>query len=173
MSGRTDDPEHDAVADGSPVDEHPTTVPADDEHQAGVTFWVAMAVGALAVVGGLRGLFMSDVRWIRSMGAWFVAGGVLADLAIVPVIALVGLAGQRLLPPWAWRVIRGALLVSLALVAFSWVLVAEPGGRSPNPSVRPRNYDQGLLVYLIAVWVLAGLGLIASWFLDRREASVL
>lgn len=157
-----------------PPDDVPDAMRSDEEeHRAGVVFWVGLVIGVLVVANGVRGLLASDVRWIRSAGAWFVAGGVLVDLAVVPIIGVVGLAGQRLLPGWAWRVVRAALFITALLVAFSYVLVFEPDGGSPNPTVRPRNYEQGLLVYVAAVWVLAGLGLVASWFLERREASSL
>jgi hypothetical protein len=141
------------------------------EGPSGPTFWVGMVLGGLLVANGLRLAMASKANWLNSMTGWFVAGGVLVDLAVVPVVALVGLAGRRVLPDWAWRVVRAALLVTALLVVYSLVLLGDPGGKPGNPTVRSRDFGNGLMVYLIVVWVLALVGLAASWYAHRREIA--
>lgn len=167
MTDATVDPEHDAVDGRSAVGEAP---PEIIEHTpTGVTFWVSMVLGVLLVAYGLRLALVSDANWLKNMAAWFVAGGVLVDLFVVPVVALVGLTGRRVLPLWAWRVVRAALLVTVLLVVYSAVLLGNPGGRPENFTVRTRDFGSGLLTYLVVVWVIAAAGLVASWYTHRRD----
>lgn len=141
---------------------------AEAAHPAvGAVFWVAVVGGAILVAVGLRGLVASHVTWLFSMAAWFVLGGVLIDLALIPLVALIGLGGRAVLPEWAWRVVRVGFVITALLVAFSLVPIVQPNGHSANTTVLPRDYGRGLLVYLVIVWVLVAAGLLASWFVDR------
>jgi len=145
---------------------------AEAGHPAvGAVFWVSMAAGGVLIAVGLRGLFTSHVDWLFSMAAWFVVGGALVDLALIPLVAIIGLGGRAVLPEWAWRVVRIGLVVTALLVAFSLVLLLQPNGRSANTSVLPRNYGRGLLVYLAVVWALVAAGLAASWFASRSTRT--
>lgn len=153
MTHPTGHPEQEAVIERSP---------------GGVTFWVGMVFGALLVAYGLRLTLTSNANWLKNLAAWFVAGGVLVDLVVVPVVGIVGLAGRRVLPVWAWRVVRAALLVTALLVVYSLVLLFNPGGRPGNPTVRSRDFGNGLVVYLAVVWVAAGVALVGSRYVDRR-----
>ncbi len=87
--------------------------------------------------------------------AWLVAGPLVHDAVVAPVVGIVGWLIARHLPP-AWRtpVTVGAVLSAiLALLAIP--LLWRPFGVTPNPGLHDRNYWLGLLIALAAVWVAA------------------
>jgi hypothetical protein len=52
--------------------------------------------------------------------------------------------------------VRAGLLTSAVLIAFALPLVLDQGGTPDNPTVRPRDYETGLLLALAATWTAAG-----------------
>ena len=140
-----------------------------DQHGYGVVFWVTAVVGAAIVVFGIRGLFETEPEGAPSAVRWFVGGALVLDLIVVPLGALAGYVGKRVLPPWAWPVVRAALLVSVALVVFAGPLVLDKGGLPDNPTVRPRDYTTGLAVALGVTWVVAAVALVARRTWDAGD----
>ena len=125
------------------------------ERRPGPSFWVATVVGAWLVWVGVSYLWEAQRENLRSIATWFLGGALALDLLLVPLAAGLGVGLRRVVPGWAWPAVRGALLATVVLVGFSYPLVTDRGGQPGNPTLRPRDYDRGLLVALLAVWLVA------------------
>ena len=141
-------------------DLQPGEADATVAHNHGAVFWVTAALGAAIVVFGVWGLFENEPAGAPSAIRWFIGGALVLDLVVVPLGALAGYIGKRVLPGWAWPVVRAALLVSVGLIVFAAPLVLDKGGLADNPTVRPRNYDAGLAIALGGTWVAAATALV-------------
>nr|WP_225954561.1 hypothetical protein [Kibdelosporangium phytohabitans] len=91
-----------------------------------------------------RGALLAwEVPQIVEFGAWFLAGPVLHDLVLAPVVGLLGL------------VLKGPVKTG-AVVSGILVLIAVPLLWQPqvpvNPGLHDRNYWLGLAVSLGVVW---------------------
>lgn len=128
--------------------------PARPAERPGLAFWVTAVVGAAIVLFGIRGLLENEPRGAASAIRWFVGGALVVDLIVVPLGAAIGWAGRRVLPPWAWPAVRAGLLATAVLVIFALPLVLDQGGTPGNPTVRPRDYETGLLVAVASTWAV-------------------
>lgn len=134
------------------------------------SFWISVVVGAVLIWVGASYLWDAQQENLRSIATWFVGGALALDLLVVPVAAVVGLGLRRIVPAWSWPALRAALLATAVLAAYSWPLVTDRGGQPGNPTLRPRDYDRGLLVALVAVWtVTAVAALVARVRSDRKD----
>jgi hypothetical protein len=102
------------------------------------------AVGvAMAVWGALLAI---QVPQIVEFGAWFLAGPILHDALLAPVVGVIGLALKG--PVKAGAVVSGIL-----------VLIAVPLLWQPhvpvNPGLHDRDYLLGLAISLGVVWLVA------------------
>lgn len=124
--------------------------------------WIGLALGAPVMAVGVVGAVRSSAGLEPvDLARWMIGSAVVHDLVLVPVVLAVGTLARRLVPRWAWPVVRWALLTTGALALFAWPYV-RGYGRNPNvPSLLPRNYGLGLLAYMAAVWLLAGALLVA------------
>ena len=106
------------------------------------------AAGVVAVLFGLRGLVTGGVatHWPVPV-VWLVAGVLLHDLVLVPLLAAAGWVLARLVPARARPVVRGGLLVAgvLTLVALP---VLSGRGDAGNPSLTPLDYPRNWVVLL-------------------------
>jgi hypothetical protein len=100
--------------------------------------------------------------------AWLIAGPVLHDAVVAPLVALTGLALGRLLPGRVWRRwVAGGLAVTGTLLLIAVPLVWRPHAAPPNPGLHDRGYAGSLAVWLAALW--AGV-LLAALVAHRRAA---
>lgn len=141
------------------------------EERRGPTFWIAAAVGAGLVWFGLDHLWEVQRENLRSIATWFVGGALALDLLLVPLAAAIGLVLRRVVPPWAWPPTRSALLATAVLVGFAYPLVTDQGGQPGNASMRPRDYDRGLVVALVAVWAVAGAAALVARVRSDRDVA--
>lgn len=117
---------------------------------------VGLVLGLPVMAYGVSGLFHDAARtrpaalvqWV--IGSAVVHDLVVAPLALVVVAAVTGFGRAR---PRRW--LLWALATSALLVVFSWPLVRGYGRNATVPSLLPRDYTTGLLVYLAAVWLVA------------------
>lgn len=116
-------------------------------------------VGAAMVAWGA--LLALDVPQIFEVGTWFVAGPILHDLVLAPVVAALGFVFRG--PAKVGAVISGVLiLISVPLV---WQ-------ESPiNPGLHDRDYVAGLAITLGVVWTLVAVVAIARRVARARPAS--
>ncbi|ALG06448.1 hypothetical protein [Kibdelosporangium phytohabitans] len=103
-----------------------------------------LLLGAVGVALMARGALLAwEVPQIVEFGAWFLAGPVLHDLVLAPVVGLLGL------------VLKGPVKTG-AVVSGILVLIAVPLLWQPqvpvNPGLHDRNYWLGLAVSLGVVW---------------------
>jgi hypothetical protein len=126
---------------------------------AGLMRWiraVLVATGVLVAAWGgwlLRPEVTSSSNAL-SVAKWLIAGSLLHDLIVAPVVALVGLLVARTAPrPWRVPVITG-LAVSGVLVLVGLPVLLRPSAGPPNPGLADRHYLPGLLVALAVIWVI-------------------
>jgi hypothetical protein len=149
-----------------------TPDPPERQHRdGGWLFWASTAVGWCIIGAAVVGAW-SDRRDARpgQLARWVLGGAIAHDLLWLPLVALVGtvltrLARGRLPWPVTW-----ALATSAVMLAVAWPFVRGYGRQAGNPSLLPRNYGAGVLVYLAAIWLVA-LGLVAARTTRRRAAA--
>jgi hypothetical protein len=102
---------------------------------------------------------------------WLLAGPILHDAVVAPVVGLAGLALTRLLPTrtvatrvWRWWIVAG-LAVTGTLVLIALPLTLRPHPAAANPGLEDRDYTTGLVVWLAVFW--AGL-LLGAAITSRR-----
>lgn len=84
---------------------------------------------------------------------WLVAGPVLHDAVVAPLIGLTGLALGRVLPGrTARRGIAAGLAVTGTLLLIAIPLMWRPHRAPPNPGLQDRDYIGSLAIWLAALW---------------------
>ena len=140
------------------------------EHRdGGRLFWVASAAGWAVIGYGVWGLLDERQRTApASLGRWFAGGVLLHDLVWVPLALAGGTAIARVVPvPWR-RPVAWAAATSAVLALVAWPLVRGYGRDPRNPSLLPRDYLAGLLVYLAVTWLLAAVWATVATRRQRR-----
>ncbi|TCP53025.1 hypothetical protein EV191_10587 [Tamaricihabitans halophyticus] len=134
----------------------------------------------LFAILGLAALGYGGVQFVDFLSAgfaangpvlgWLIAGPVLHDALLAPLVGLVGLLITRAVPArWRWPV-GAATAASAVLVFLAVPLLWRPYGGSVNPGLHDANYPVQLAVALGACWLIAILvGLVRS-LLARRAA---
>lgn len=127
------------------------------EHRAGAAFWITAALGWALILVGLRGIFSHRIDTRPGQLARFVvAGALLHDLLVAPVVILLGVALARFVRGRARAVVQAALIVTAVLALFSYPLVRAYGKAAHNPTSLPHNYAANLAIALGVVWAVAG-----------------
>lgn len=125
----------------------------------------------LVVLGTATTAYGGWLVWphLSTTALWLVAGPVLHDAVVAPLVGLAGLALARLLPARAvrWWVAAG-LAVTATVLLLAVPLVWRPHPASPNPGLLDRDYTAGLARWLGALW--AGV-LLAAVIARRRHAA--
>ena len=114
----------------------------------------ALGAGGIgAVAFGLRGLLTGGVAtaW-PATATWLLAGVLLHDLVLVPLLAAGGWLLTRWLPAPVRPVARGGAVVA-ALVTAVALPVLSGRGDPRNPSLTPLDYPRNLAIVLAAVAV--------------------
>jgi hypothetical protein len=131
-------------------------------HRTGQGTVRALLIGAgvgIAAYGGwlLRPNFVAAAEWL-------LAGPILHDAVVAPVVGLVGLALTRLLPTrtaatriWRWWIAAG-LAVTGTLLLIALPLTLRPHPAAANPGLEDRDYMAGLAVWLAVFWAALLLG---------------
>lgn len=142
--------------------------PGRDDGRAGPLFWLSAAVGWAVILGvGLRGIFAHRIDTRPANLAHFVvAGALLHDLVVAPVVIVLGVLLVRAVPGRDRAVVQAALAISAIVALFSYPLVRAYGLATHNPTSEPHNYARNLLIVLAAVWLVA-----AAAAVGRRRAA--
>ncbi|MFD0822449.1 hypothetical protein ACFQ0D_29955 [Micromonospora zhanjiangensis] len=110
---------------------------------------------------------------LPAMAGWLVAGPVLHDLLVAPLVGFVGLALSRL-PVRRWR---GWLALALAATGTSLPLAVpllwRPVPAPVNPGLHDRDYRLALLIWLAAIWAGALLGGLVTAVRRTRGGALL
>ncbi|MFY1692162.1 hypothetical protein [Plantactinospora sp. WMMB782] len=84
---------------------------------------------------------------------WLLAGPLLHDLLVAPLVGLVGLVLGRLVPDRTTRTRIGAgLAVTAILLLVAVPLLWRPAPGPPNPGLQDRNYLIQLAIWLAVLW---------------------
>ncbi|MDG4786951.1 hypothetical protein O7626_13600 [Micromonospora sp. WMMD1102] len=84
---------------------------------------------------------------------WLLAGPLLHDLLVAPLVGLVGLALGRLVPDRATRARIGTgLAVTATLLLIAVPLLWRPAPGPANPGLQDRNYLLQLGIWLAVLW---------------------
>lgn len=128
----------------------------DEPGPAGPLFWVSAAAGWAVIAVGLRGIFTNslDTR-PANLARFVVAGALLHDLLVAPVVIVLGVALARRVPARARAIVQAALAVSGIVALFSYPLVRAYGLAAHNPTSLPHDYASNLLIVLGLVWAVA------------------
>ena len=116
--------------------------------------FILYAVGAVLLVYGLQGILgLADsgadpIHWAMLV----VAGAVVHDLLLVPVVFTVAWPLSHLRPALLRKYLGTGLALSGVLVVIAWPGLGNFGNRPDNPSVLPLDYGRGLGVALAVVW---------------------
>ena len=98
------------------------------------------------------------------IATWLVAGLVLHDAVLAPVVLGIGWLVSRVLPMWLRAPVQVGALVAGVVGLASIPLVLGLGRRPDNPSADPLDYPRNLLIVVTAIVVVcAGWALVAWW----------
>jgi hypothetical protein len=138
--------------------------PGRDDGRAGPLFWISAALGWAVIAGvGLRGIFAHSIDTRpANLARFVVAGALLHDLLIAPVVIVLGVLLVRVVPRPARGPVQAALVVSAVVALFSYPLVRAYGLATNNPTSEPHNYARNLLIVLAFVWVIAAAGAVSA-----------
>ncbi len=125
------------------------------------------AAGLAAVLFGLRGLVTGGVatHWPVTV-VWLVAGVLVHDLVLVPLLAAAGWVLARLVPAPARPVVRGGLLVAAVMTLVALPVLSGRGDAS-NPSLTPLDYPRNWAILLALTAVVTVSLTVPRW---RRPA---
>jgi uncharacterized membrane protein YphA (DoxX/SURF4 family) len=106
---------------------------------------------------------------LPAAATWLIAGPVLHDAVVAPLVAITGLALGRLLPGQVWqRWITAGLAITATLLLIAAPLMWRPHPAPPNPGLQDRDYTTGLTIWLAALWA----GILTAAILSRRRSRV-
>jgi len=137
----------------------------------GPVFWGTLALGWGVIAFGLHGMISN---WSGSnppaLLRTVVGLNVINDALVAPALVLVAVACRRLLPRWALMAAQVGLIVSAAVVLYSYPLVGSWGKSARAGASRlPWNYAHNLAAVLGVVW--AGCALLALWSWRRARPA--
>jgi hypothetical protein len=99
---------------------------------------------------------------LPATAAWLLAGPVVHDAVVAPLVGLTGLLLGRAVPDRVWRAwVLAGLMVTAVLLLIALPLIWRPDPAAPNPGLQDRDYLTALLVWLAVLWggVLIGASL--------------
>ena len=100
---------------------------------------------------------------------WLVAGPLVHDGLVAPLVGLVGLALGRRLGDRGWRTpVTAGLMASGTLLLIAIPLIWRPAAAPPNPGLQDRDYAVGLAVWLGALRTMVAA---ARWLAPRRPGT--
>jgi len=119
--------------------------------------WAAVAAGLAGIGYGVAGA-LGAYRLTNPGYAvrWLLAGIVLHDVVLAPLVAVAGLLVTRLVPGPYRAIVQGALIVSGALALATLPLWRGYTSNPGNPTVDPLPYGRNLAIVLGCVWFAAG-----------------
>ena len=139
----------------SAVSTSEVVIGAGSGHEHGLRFWVTTAIGWLIIAYALRGVVHHHIDTRPANLARFVVlSALLHDLVFAPVVLVIGVLVNRLLPGRPKKYIKSSLLSSGIVVLFAFPLVRGYGHSLPNnPGYLPHNYTIELAIVVAAIWL--------------------
>lgn len=129
--------------------------------------------GLLLLIGvacGLWGLWlMRDFtgEQLRSTGIWFLAGAILHDAVLAPIVVVLGVVAARMLPGHFRASTAVAFLVWGTLTVVFFPVLSGEGGKPGNDTILGRPY---VLSWVVMTLLLVGLA-VGGALRRRRRAT--
>ena len=126
---------------------------SDAAHRRGPVFWVTAVAGWGLIGWGVRGALHHhvDTRPVE-LARFFVAGPLIHDLIVSPLVLAAGFIVARVVSP-RWRAsVQAGTIVSATLALFAFPEVRDYARLLHNPTSLPHNYTANLAVVVSAVW---------------------
>ena len=105
------------------------------------------------------------------VATWLVAGLVLHDAVLAPVVVATGWVLARVLPGWLRAPVQTGALVIGVLTLASVPLLLGRGRRPDNPSADPLDYPRNLLLVAGVVAVVCAGWAVAAWWRRSRSGA--
>ncbi len=129
---------------------------------------IGLTIGIPIIAYGVRGVWVDSARTHPfELARWVVGGALVHDLVVVPVVLALGVAVRWVVSDdQVRRVLRFGFIVSAPLSLLAWPFIRGYGRRPAVPSLLPRNYLMGLVVYLTITWAVVAC--VIAWTRMRR-----
>ncbi len=139
----------------------------------GPLFWMALGVGWGIIGFGIHGIVSN---WSGSNPPVLLRSAiglnVVNDALVAPAVVAVAFACRKFLPRWSLLSVQVGLIVSAAVVLYSYPLVGSWGKSSrAGPSQLPWNYAHNLEIVLGVIWTACALLAAWSWSRARLRRS--
>lgn len=153
------------VAAGQLTDGLPATDPPPWRFR-GVLYLAGVGMALVGVHDFLRDRhhWLMPAEWAR----WLVAGALLHDLVLVPVVIAGGLVLARVVPGRYRAYVQAGLVVSAVTVAATLPQLLGRRTETANTTLQPRDYPRGIGIVLAVVWVSVALLAVVR---GRREQT--
>lgn len=128
----------------------------------------------LVGVGAALAAYGGWLLWplLPAAAVWLVAGPLVHDVVVAPVVGLAGLLLARLVRDRAVRWLLGVgLAMTATLLLIAVPLIWRPHPAAPNPGLQDRDYVSGLLWWLGVLWTTVLIAVASTVALWRTAAS--
>lgn len=144
----------------------PTPLPRRDQSRAAMTTARMLLAAAGAGMAAYGGWLLAPQ--LAPVAPWLIAGPLLHDLLVAPLVGLVGLTLRHMVSNrvrFAW--LTTGVAVSATLLLITLPLIWRPAAAPPNPGLQDRDYLAGLTIWLALLWI----GLMVGYWSQRRGRS--
>jgi len=173
MSAQGSDPDEiPAVSLGTESDAELRRKLETDGEDHGIIFWIGLAVGWVAIIIGLFGIFdhgpqANPLKVFRLL----IGLNIFNDAVVVPLVLGLASAVHRWAPRWLMAPAQVWLIISGVVSLYAYPLVGDFGRKPSQPSELPFNYAHNLLIVLGCVTLFcAGLA-VRSWRRQRHTTA--
>ena len=173
MSGESPDPDEvRAVTQGLGSDAEPQRTLETDAEGHGITFWIGLAVGWVAILIGLFGIFdhgsqANPFKVFRLL----IGLNIFNDAVVVPVVLGLAFAVHRWAPRWLLVPAQVWLIISGVTSLYAYPLVGDFGRKPSQPSELPFNYAHNLLIVLGCITLFCVGLAVRSWRRQHRRPA--
>jgi hypothetical protein len=150
----------------------PGTCPDPDGESHGVTFWIGLAVGWVAIIIGVFGILdHSSQANPFKVFRLLIGLNIFNDGVVVPLVLGFAFAVHRWAPRCLLMPAQVWLIMCAVVSVYAYPLVGGFGKKPSQPSELPFNYSHNLLIVLGCITVFcAGLA-VRSWRRERRTTA--
>jgi hypothetical protein len=138
----------------------------------GAMYWTGVVVG-LGILGyGIAGLLAhASATRPPKAATWIIGADLLHDLALAPLLGVVGWLVVRLVPRLLRAPVRAALIGTALVVAIGWIPWRGYGRLPDNPSLAPLDYASAMVTAVVAVWVACSIWAVVATLRSRSMSQ--
>jgi hypothetical protein len=121
--------------------------------RSGAARWIGLALGWTVIGYGVAGaLGDADKTMPSHLAVWVIGAGAVHDLAVAPLLVLVGWLVARLVPGAVRRPVTAGLVLS-AVVLLVGVIPLRGYGDRANATLHPIDYGTAIGAVLTMIWL--------------------